>query len=363
MEALHDEIRLKLTTGQRFKYGLYQFSDHFFGRKTLFKDRKKFYDSVYETLKSKGEGRIMPLERRTDLSIEEFMREYVAKGKPVIMEGAAKDWPCVQKWSPEYFKELHGDDEIIMVDQNQGDYPYELMTLADVIDNMRNGSGKYYRFYPLLVRHPEHIADFDMEWLKARKIHPAFVDSFQVFMGGQGTYTPLHNASQPNLFVQVYGEKKWMIFPNYYALVPDPDPIRNVYRNASPKKTEGPFNPFEPNYDPPYHLFKYIDMYSVHLKPGDVFYNPPYYWHAVQNATDSIGVGYRWFAPFHAWKISPLYMTLDCFATKPPIWKMFSLYTKDVNTLHLAEVKRLEDLKQKMAEQEKKKKAKAKAAV
>jgi hypothetical protein len=50
-------------------------------------------------------------------------------------------------------------------------------------------------------------------------------------------------------------------------------------------------------------------------------------------------------------------MTLDCFATKPPIWKAYSLYKKDINQLHLAEVKRLEEARKKIQEQEERKAA------
>jgi hypothetical protein len=294
----------------------------------------------------------MELERRKDLSIEEFKEHYVRKGIPVIMEGAAKDWPCVQKWSLQYFRDLHGQDEIVFVDQNKIDYPYELITLADIIDNIRQGGSKYYRFYPLLVRHPEHIQDFDYKWLRDRRINPSMVESFQVFMGGKDSYTSLHNANQPNLFVQAHGEKEWIIYPHYYSCVVDPFPIQNLYRSAPGKVEAGPFNPFEPNFEKPYHLFQYIDGYHVHLKPGDVFWNPPFYWHAVKNATDSIGVGYRWLAPFYSHKISPLYMTLDWFATNPPLWTTLSLYKKDINQLHLAEKNRLAEAKRRMAELE-----------
>ena len=207
----YTDFRKSLSTGQRFQYGAYQFADHFFGRKKLFKDRKSFYEGLLETFQKQGEGRLMPVERRKDISIKEFKEKYVYKGVPVVLEGAAKDWPCVQKWSLQYFKDLHGDDEIVMVDHNKTNFPYELTTLADVIDNIRSGGGKYYRFYPLLSRHPEHIKDFDLKWLQDRRVKPAFGDSFQVFIGGAGSYTSLHNANQPNLFVQAHGEKKWEI--------------------------------------------------------------------------------------------------------------------------------------------------------
>ncbi len=352
----HRDFKRNLTSALRFKYGFYQWVDHFFGRKKLFaKGRGKFYKDVLESMKKHGEGKIMPIERRKDLSLKEFKEHYVAKGIPVVMEGAALDWDCVKKWSLQYFKELHGKDEIVLVDQGKTDFPYELTTLAEVIDNIRGGGSKYYRFYPLLVRHPEHINDFDYKWLRERRTKPVWFDAFQIFIGGEGSYTSLHNANQSNLFVQVYGEKKWVLYSHYYSSIVDPSPINNVYRSAPGKVEAGPFNPFEPDFNAPYELYKYLDGYSVHLKPGDILWNPPFYWHAVKNVSDSIGVGYRWLSPFYSYKTSPLYFSLDVFATKPPIWKAYSLYKKDINELHLAEVKKLEDAKRKMAEQEAKK--------
>ncbi|MFI5203176.1 MAG: hypothetical protein ACHQF2_01680, partial [Flavobacteriales bacterium] len=112
-----DPIKRNIPFGLRFKYGVYQWFDHFFGRKRVFKNRAKFYAKLEKALKAKGEGQIRPIERRTNLSKKEFFNHYVRKGIPVVMEGAAKDWDCVKNWSPEYFKQLHGEDDIVLVDQ------------------------------------------------------------------------------------------------------------------------------------------------------------------------------------------------------------------------------------------------------
>lgn len=352
----HRDFVRNIPFGLRFTYGVFQFCDHFFGRKTLFKSRKRFYTKLEKCLKAKGPGRIMPIERRKDLSLEEFHNHYVKKGIPVVLEGAAKEWACAQNWSLDYFKELHGKDDIILVNQNNSSYPYELTTLADVIDNIHGGGSKYYRFYPLLARHPEHLADFDYKFLRERRTKPTWFDAFQVFIGGKGSYTALHNANQSNLFVQAYGEKKWVLYSHYYSAILDPGPIRNVYRSAASKRESGAFNPFILDFEEKYELFRYIDGYSVHLKPGDILWNPPFYWHAVLNETDSIGVGYRWLSPFYSFKVSPFYMMLDCFATRPPIWHSYRLYRKDINELHLAEVKNLEEARKKIQEQEQRKK-------
>lgn len=338
----------KIPYGLRVKYGYYQFFDHFLGRARFFawtrKSRSRFYKKLEAELKKGGEGKAIPVERRSDLSYTDFMQNYVKKGIPVILEGAAKDWVCCEKWSLEYFKELHGDDEIVFMDQTDIAKGYEDTTLGEVIDDIRGGKGKYYRFYPLLQKHPEHLLDFDYEWIRERKHPGSFGEAFHVFISGKGGFTPIHNASTPNLFIQAHGEKKWILHPHEYSCVIDPAPARNMYRSA-PVRDGVDFNPFERNVKD-YPLYKYLDYYTVHLKTGDVFYNPPYMWHSVLNPTDSIGVGYRYFAPAKSYRTAPLYFTLELFAFKPPIWKSWRNYS-DVNLIHLAETGKLAEIARK----------------
>ncbi len=251
--AWSKDIRKNILHRQRLEYGFYQFMDHFFGREKVFKifgkRRRKFYKKLTETLKAGGEGKMRPIERRKDLTLKEFKNYYVKYGVPVVLEGAAKDWDCVKKWSLEYFKNLHGDDKIIRVEIEKLGFPYEETTLGNVIDNIRSGGSKYYRFYPLLERHPEHLKDFDYKWLRDRRNPLTWFEAFQVFIGGNGSLTNLHNANQGNLFVQVYGEKEWVLYSHYYTIIIDPDPVSNVYRNAPTKEEKGPFNPFKPDYE------------------------------------------------------------------------------------------------------------------
>lgn len=348
--------RKTFTASQRWQYGMYQFLDHFFGRDKVFhymgKGRRTYFKDLHHHLKEKGQGRVIPVDRRKDLSLEEFKKEYLGKRIPVVMEGAAKDWKCVREWSLEYFKDLHGDDEIVMVNNESIEQEYEELTLGDVIDNIREGGGKYYRFYPLLVRHPEHLLDFDISWLRSHRHRVSFAEAFQVFLGGKGTYTPIHNAFSANLFTQIYGEKHWFLIPNYYTPVIDPEPARNLYRSAPFKTESGSFDPFNPDYETPYTLYQYIDSYEVVLKPGDVLFNPPYFWHAVRNLTDSIGVGYRWVPPHYCFGQAPLYALLDLFTTNPPIWKAWNLSKKDFNLVQLAETGRLEEYLEKSKKKE-----------
>lgn len=349
-----------ITISRRLEYGIYQFLDHFLGRKRIpgfIRNRRKaFSASLMNDLVKSGPGKAIPVERRKNLSLEEFKNHYRKKGIPVVMEGVADNWDCVKKWSLEYFKELHGDD-VIAITSYQLKNSYETITLGELIDNIHSGGDKYYRFYPLLYRHPEHIKDFDYKWLLERKNPLTWFDSWQVFMGGKDTVTPIHSESQCNLYIQAVGIKKWVMYPPYYTMVLDPTPVRNVYRNPALKAEKAPFNPFTPDYTT-YPEYQYLDRYEVELKPGDVLFNPCFSWHTVKNLTDSIGVGYRWVTPLYALKISPLYAFLDLCATHPPVWKAFKLYIEDTNQVRLVESGNLEKYLKEKAEKEELQKAK-----
>jgi len=350
-------MKHKISTSQRFVYGYIQFVEHFLGKKrglTITNGaRKRFYKKLHNDLKNKGEGKLVQIERRKNLSVAEFKKHYLKKGIPVVMEGFAKDWGCCKEWSLDFFKENYGDDTITILDQNTQDMAYERIKLRDVLDDIANKGKKYLRFYPFLFTHPERISDFDYDWLQSMRNSGTYADAFQVFIGGKDRTTPMHNASQGNLFIQAFGEKKWIIYPPQLTAIVDPEPTRNMYRNAPFKTKEGPFNPHEPNFETPYTLFKYIDGYETTLKPGDVLWNPPFYWHTIKNPTDCIGISYKWIAPFYNFKMAPLYYFLELFSTKPTIWKSYKLFKKEFNLVNIAEKGRLKKYKQEVASENK----------
>src|ERR1700722_20043916 len=99
------DYKRSFKTSQRLEYGIYQFLDHFFGRKRMFKlfesRRRKFYKKLQETLKQSGEGRMVPIERRKGLTMKEFKDYYMRKGIPVVIVVMAKDVAWEKNWSSE----------------------------------------------------------------------------------------------------------------------------------------------------------------------------------------------------------------------------------------------------------------------
>ena len=142
----------------RFKYGYFQFFDHLLTRKRFFKwtkkSRTKFYAKLEKCLKENGEGKLTPVERVKAITRKDFFKNYVKKGIPLIIEGGAKDWDSVKNWSFDYFKDLHGKDKVVFMSSDGYLGDYEETTLGEIIDGIKKGENKYYRFYPLLKRHP-----------------------------------------------------------------------------------------------------------------------------------------------------------------------------------------------------------------
>ncbi|PKL75654.1 MAG: hypothetical protein CVV27_14240 [Candidatus Melainabacteria bacterium HGW-Melainabacteria-1] len=278
----------------------------------------KLQQELLTALKSQGPGRQLPIERRKDLSLEEFHRVYLRLGIPVIMQGAARDWPCVSKWSPAWISERYGQDPVSLIDAapndlNAIDYQSRQSTLGEVISEMDiRPLEKYSRFNTLLHDHPELEQDFDKAWLKRHRNLLCSGQTFQTFIGGKGSKTHLHAASEHNLFVEVYGRKHWVIYPPAYDCVLRPPVNRTPYFHS-------PFDPDAPNYDI-FPAMQHLDSFVGELMPGDVFFLPPSWWHHVNNPTGSIGVAFRWFAPRDAFTLDWAQAAMTLLAVNPPIW-------------------------------------------
>lgn len=342
------QYRRNITKTERIRFYFYQIVDHLLGRERGFrlfeKGRRALYSKLHIRLKTKGEfGEIYPVDRVQNISLKDFKEKYINKGLPVVIEGGAKEWDAVKHWSIDYFKERYGDEEILYVDYLNYS-KYKRLKLKTILEGLNEKEGNYYRFYPLLQRHPEHKKDFDYDWLKKCKHRINWYENFNVFIGAKGHYSPLHNAFSNNIFTQVEGEKEWIIYPPYYSPIFDPDPALYLYRSTS-ERQGGRFDPFKPDFIK-HPLFKYIDGYKALLKPGDILYNPPYWWHTVVNQSISIGVGYRWMPPIHCFFQHSVYFMLDLIVKNPPIWKALNLAKEDINLIELSSKGKLKEYRE-----------------
>ncbi len=298
--------------------------EHFMGRSNVDKilggPRRRMKERMLARVERQGPGRRIPLDRHRNLDHRDFVKKYARPGIPVVFEGAAKSWPSVQSWNFEFIADRYGDDDVLLTDaegtnSNQLDKEFEYITLRELIANIDGGGLKYARFHPLLQKHPELREEMDLAWLR-KHMYGRFSDwmtFYTLFMGGKGTNTALHNAANDNLFIQIEGKKRWLLYPIAHT------PALDIEANRAPYKGCDVI-PDDPDLEK-YPMFPYLDYWETVLEPGDVLYNPPYVWHHVSNPTHSIGVGCRWTNVFTAFRRSQILATMELFNTRPNLIK------------------------------------------
>ena len=259
-----------------------------------------------------------PVLRLQNVGPEEFVQRWLGVNQPVVLEGAAKDWPAVQRWNPAFFGERYGTETIRLLSMGPGDvdnanYTARETSLADAIDVLETSGNKAYcRFLPTLMEHPELRRDLDMAWFLDRRGPMSTAGNFHLFIGGAGTETGLHSAVSANLFLQVHGTKRWTLYSPQWTPVFEPPMDRAMYFVSA-------FDPERPDYER-FPDARHLQGYEVVLEPGDILWNPPFWWHKVSNPTTSIGLGYRWFPPQLCFEASPIQWLLTYLSVNPPLW-------------------------------------------
>jgi lysine-specific demethylase 8 len=324
--ATMDSGAFEFSLGDRLRYGAAFMLEHLTG----YEDPKP----VVRTIKTQGAQRVLArvgadapeadptrlpavAEVGADIPVEEFRREYMWKCRPVIIRGLARDWPCVQKWTPQYFYDKFASSEIALHD-NEGlvspdaEQRFESETLGSYLQRLEKGrAGKYLKFSQFLYQHPELLDDLNLDQLHRMQGNLTTHADYQIFIGGEGCYTPMHCGLPGNLFIQVYGKKTWLLYPAraYPAVDPPAARLFYFYSHVDPYHLDREAYP----------LFPLVDGYTVSLDAGDLFWNPPFWWHCVTNDTDSIAIAYRFNSLRLALRCSRLLTVASFMATKPTI--------------------------------------------
>lgn len=266
-----------------------------------------------------GAAKLRPVRAITDPGGSAFRRRYLTRVEPVVLRAAARGWPCCSRWTPEFFAAEYGDREQVLIPHSPPEISrnkrqqeqVERSSMGQVVADIDQGA--YANFNPLLNYAPELRADLDMAWLDAHRDRLGVNQLFQLFMGGAGVGTGLHSAISSNLFVQIHGRKRWVLFS------PDCNPVLDVALSREPC-FHSPIDAMSPDYEA-HPAFQNVVGYEVVLEPGDVLYNPPFFWHQTVNVTRSIGVSYKWsYLPSFV-RASGMQSLLTFLSTNPPVWK------------------------------------------
>lgn len=225
-------------------------------------------------------------------SMETFYKNYIVAEKPVILENCVNHWPALNKWKDQnYFIKLAGLRTVsieIGRDYTESDWTQKLMTIEEFIKNFiyqSNGPTGYLAQYQLFEQIPELKDDI------AEPEYCCFSDSDEpvdvmAWYGPKGTISPLHHDPKRNLLTQVVGEKQIFLFSpkDSEYLYPHEHELLNNTARIDPR-----FPDFEK-----YPKYKDAKVYFCVLRPGQMLYIPPKWWHFVESLSISFSVSFWW---------------------------------------------------------------------
>lgn len=311
-----------ISSPQWWQYNMYFVLEHLLGDRTryIFLDNafSKLNNEILDNLSS-SKGEHLASEVLQPLSTEK--KEVQAlKNVPLLYRNAAKNWTACKKWSFEYFSEKYGDQQVIIntskgiVDPKAPQVEEEI-SLRTYIDQIKQGTRKYLKLSNLAEKEKSLQKDVDIHWLRKLKKNGSFGEKFYMFMGGEGTKTPMHNEFPTTVYIQVSGKKRWVLYKTSDRLFIHAKATRRTYFTSD-------FNPDDPDYHK-FPMAKYAQKYEVVLNPGDVLLVPPLMWHYVVNETDSIGIAFKFANILESLKSSKLLTSLFFLSTNPNIFYSF----------------------------------------
>jgi len=229
----------------------------------------------------------------------------VSKSEPVLFPSVAAEWPCSRLWTLPYLRgRLEGKQvevtasasQLYQADPEKGHYTSDQtvsMTFGEFLDciSTPQPAGTYYYLHKKSIDH--HLPELERDIRIPEFIKDSAFMLASLWMGPRGSITPIHHDFTNNLFVQVRGRKRVILYP------PDPEqafyrlPFRNidgrsswhishVGSGTSPQKESFP-------------RFRDATPIDIVVEQGSMLFIPSFYWHEVHSLdTPSISLSYWW---------------------------------------------------------------------
>ena len=211
---------------------------------------------------------------------QEFYDTFVKRPHPVILRGFMKDTQLLKDMSWDQVLKKYGEEDVFLTKKELDGFPGKLKEVDNPSTYLHN-SEVIFNKYPKI-----------RDLFQYERLEPYLkmeVGYEQIFVGKQGTGSPFHNASVYNMFYMIEGKKKWWFVDPYDTFLAYP--IILLGRAASVLFILWPID-YNTEAFP---MFKYCPVYSAELEPGDVLFNPPWWWHSIKNITEkTVAVASRW---------------------------------------------------------------------
>jgi hypothetical protein len=232
------------------------------------------------------------IEKRRDVSRDEFVGRYVRGCRPVVLQGVADDWPAMRRWSPADLRERFGHLAVDVQVGRNADALFEQnkeklrqrMTVAEFVDLVVNGGATndhYLTANDEMLRRPEFMPLLaDIGSMPPTCDRSLLHTAASFWFGPAGTRTPLHHDTLMLFHTQIVGRKRWRF------VSPLQTPL--LYNRM------GVYSPIDldaPDLDR-YPLLRQARVLETVLEPGDTLFLPLGWWHQVSSLTLSMSFSY-----------------------------------------------------------------------
>ena len=243
------------------------------------------------------------IDRRRDLTPEEFWHEYHVPRRPVVLQGLTDDWRAMAEWSLEMFRRELGD-EPVPVGRCFG--PKETMPLGRYIDRMHEladtrgeGDGGLPPLYmegwyyldqrPDLLGHYSVPPHFGEDWFESKRwpwtLNPK---PYALLVGPKGAFTKLHYDlwATHSWNAQIVGRKRWIFV--------SPEHMDDVYIET---RQSGGYIPGTDVDQPDLERFPRlakVSYWETVVHPGEIVWFPSLWLHEVVSLDDTISITHNY---------------------------------------------------------------------
>lgn len=219
--------------------------------------------------------KLLPIERRSGLTREDFIENYLKPKRPVVFTDLAKDWPATHKWTFEFLQKQYGHLEVPIVGPDfHTPGPHYMkshikMKFGEYLDLIQKGPTKYRIFLWNIFDHARELIND----VSNPTICDGWIDKYPfMFFGGAGAVTTLHyDIDCSNVFHTHFWTRKHIVLF---------DQTQNSLLYQHPFTVQSHVNPLNPDYERFPALQKAVG-YETILQHGETLFIPALWWHYI----------------------------------------------------------------------------------